>query len=111
MHTLIEYLKKVKDFRLDQGQRHQLWFILLIVILGLMTGHLGYRALGDFAKYQQRHLTKYFRIRRRKVPSYSTIRRAIIGVNWANLGSSGLAVIRKTNYKSKLIVDLENYQN
>jgi hypothetical protein len=43
-----------------------------------MTGHLEYRALGDFAKYQQRHLTKYFRIRRRKVPSYSTIRIAII---------------------------------
>ncbi len=85
MHTIIEYLKKVKDFRLDQGQRHQLWFILLIVILGLMTGHLGYRPFGYFAKYQQRHLTQYFRIRRRKVPSYSTIKRAIIEVDWGNL--------------------------
>lgn len=85
MHTLIEYLKKVNDFRLDQGQKHQLWFILLTVILGLMTGHLGYRALGDFAKYQQRRLTKYFRMPRRKVPSYSTIRRATIRGNWTNL--------------------------
>jgi hypothetical protein len=50
-----------------------------------MTGHLGYRAFGDFAKYQQRHLTKYFRIRRRKVPSYSTIRRAVLRVKGANL--------------------------
>lgn len=50
-----------------------------------MTGHLGYRALGDFAKYQQPHLTQYFRIRPRKVPSYSTIRRAMMGVDWANL--------------------------
>jgi hypothetical protein len=73
MHTLIEYLRKVKDFRRNQGQRHELWFILLRVILGLMTGHVGYRALGDFAQYQQRHLTQYFRIRPRKVPSYSTM--------------------------------------
>jgi len=62
-----------------------IWFILLIVILGLITGNLGSRALGDFAKYQQRHLTKYFRIRRRKVLSYSTIRRATISVEGANL--------------------------
>jgi hypothetical protein len=50
-----------------------------------MTGHLGYRPFGYFAKYQQRHLTQYFRIRRRKVPSYSTIKRAIIEVDWGNL--------------------------
>jgi transposase-like protein len=50
-----------------------------------MTGHLGYRALGNFAKYQQRHLTQYFRIRRRKLQLYSTIRRASVEVDWANL--------------------------
>ena len=38
-----------------------------------MTGYVGYRALGDFAQYQQRHLTQYFRIRPRKVPSQSTM--------------------------------------
>jgi len=85
MNSLIEHLKKVKDFRHLKGQRHPLWFILLIVILGLMTGHLGYRALGAFALSQQRPLTKYFPISSRIVPSYSTIRRAMIGVDWASL--------------------------
>jgi hypothetical protein len=49
-----------------------------------MTGHLGYKALGDFAKSQQHPLTKYFRLRRRQVPSDSTIRRAMMGVDCAD---------------------------
>ena len=47
MFQLIEVLKTIKDFRKPSGRRHPLWFILLITILGLMTGHLGYRAIGD----------------------------------------------------------------
>jgi len=49
-----------------------------------MTGYTGYRALGDFAKSHQQALTKNFGIRRREVPSYSTIRRVIMGVDWTN---------------------------
>jgi DDE_Tnp_1-associated len=85
MNSLIQYLKKVKDFRRKQGQKHPLWYILLIVILGLMTGHLGYRALGYFAKSQPGLLGQDFRNGSSKVPSYSTIRRAMMGVDWADL--------------------------
>lgn len=85
MNSLIKYLKLVKDFRRKQGQKYPLWWILLIVIFGLMAGHLGYRALGDFAKSQQQPLTKLFKTRIEKAPTYSTIRRAIQGVDWAEL--------------------------
>ncbi|MCG5061273.1 MAG: ISAs1 family transposase [Limnoraphis sp. WC205] len=85
MDSLIEYLKLVKDFRRKQGQKYPLWWILLIVILGLMAGHLGYRALGGFAKSQQQTFTEFFKLRLKKAPSYSTIRRAIQGVDWAEL--------------------------
>jgi len=85
MNSLIEYLKKVKDFRRKQGQKYPLWHILLIVIFGLMAGYLEYRALGDFAKSQQSSLRKYFHIRSSQAPSYSTIRRAMMGVDWSNL--------------------------
>ena len=74
MFQLIEVLKTIKDFRKPSGRRHPLWFILLITILGLMTGHLGYRAIGDFAKAHRELLTQYFGIPRGEVPSYSTIR-------------------------------------
>ncbi|MCT7965681.1 ISAs1 family transposase [Laspinema sp. D1] len=85
MSILIDLLKQVKDFRRPQGTRHPLWFILLIIILGLMNGHRGYRALGDFAKFNRSSLTKYYSLAKKRVPSYSTIRRVMEGINNACL--------------------------
>ena len=50
MLILIQFLKKVKDCRRSQGQRHPLWLILLLVILGTMMGYMGYRAWHRFAQ-------------------------------------------------------------
>lgn len=50
-----------------------------------MTGNLGYRALGDFWKFQPHALSKYLKIPCHQFPSYSTIRRIIMGVNWQDL--------------------------
>jgi predicted transposase YbfD/YdcC len=85
MSILIDLLKQVKDVRRAQGTRHPLWFILVIIILGLMNGHIGYRALGDFAKFNRVILTKICGIPKARVPSYSTIRRAMEKINNACL--------------------------
>ena len=85
MLRLIEKLKKVKDFRNPSGRRHQLWVVLLIIILGIMQSYTGYRAIGDFAKYNQALLTKYFKLPSEKMPSYSTIRRILMGLDWSGL--------------------------
>lgn len=34
--SLIENLKKVKDFRKSQGKRYELWEVLLVVVLGVI---------------------------------------------------------------------------
>ncbi|MEQ9483525.1 MAG: hypothetical protein RIG27_14745, partial [Coleofasciculus sp. F4-SAH-05] len=34
---IIEEFKKVKDFRNKRGKRHELWVVLSIIFLGLMT--------------------------------------------------------------------------
>ncbi len=39
--NLIEQLRQVKDFRTKDGQRHQLWLVLLFVIMGTMSGYVG----------------------------------------------------------------------
>lgn len=83
--TLIEKLKKVKDYRKARGTRHPLWLVLLIVILGLMTRNLGYRELENFAKINKKELSQVLKIHLEKLPSYSTIRRVIQGVDWSNL--------------------------
>ncbi len=54
--NLIEQLQQVKDFRTKDGQRHSLWLVLLLVIMGTMSGYVGYRAWGDFVKRHRRVL-------------------------------------------------------
>ncbi|UKO98387.1 ISAs1 family transposase [Nostoc sp. UHCC 0870] len=82
---LIEELKKVRDFRTKKGQRHPLWFVLLLVIMGTMSGCLGYRGLGDFVKRHKQSLIETLEIPKERVPSYSTIRRVMMRVNFNDL--------------------------
>ena len=85
MLILIQLLKKVKDCRRVQGQRHPIRFILLLVILGTMMGYIGYRSLGDFARSEGLIIQKTLKITVTDLPSYSTIRRAIIQLDADNL--------------------------
>jgi predicted transposase YbfD/YdcC len=93
MLSLIEKLKQVKDFRKDKGKRHPLWIVLVVIILGTMLGYLSYRELGEFAKNnlpwaksKGRHrLSQEFNIIPERVPSYSTIRRVMMGMEWQSL--------------------------
>lgn len=88
MLTLIPFLKKVNDPRKSSGKRHPLWLILLLVVLGLMFGYLGYRDLEKFAKHNQKLIVKTFNLTSDRVPSYSTIRRAMMLVNTSDLVES-----------------------
>ncbi|MEG4964164.1 MULTISPECIES: ISAs1 family transposase [unclassified Microcoleus] len=85
MLTLILFLKKVNTPRKKLGKRHPLWLILLLVILGSMFGCLGYRDIESFAKSHQKLLVKTFHLTTDRVPSYSSIRRAMMLVKTSDL--------------------------
>lgn len=85
MITLIDSLKQVKDFRTVKGTRHPLWLVLLLVIMATMSGYVGYRACGDFVKRHQEEIINSFNLPKARVPSYSTIRRVFMGVNYEEL--------------------------
>jgi hypothetical protein len=46
--NLLESLSEVKDFRSQSVQRHPLKIVLLCMIMGLLSGRIGIRALADF---------------------------------------------------------------
>jgi hypothetical protein len=81
-NNLIEELKKIPDFRTKDGRRHELWLVLLIVIMGTISGYLGYRALGDFVNKYSAALITTLKIPKKRVPSYSTIRRVMMGIDF-----------------------------
>ncbi len=85
MLTLVTFLKKVNDPRQTSGKRHPLWLILLLVIFGIMFGHLGYRDIAAFGKAHQKLIVKFFQLECERVPSYSTIRRAMMLINTSEL--------------------------
>lgn len=71
--TLIELLSSVSDPRSSYGRRHQLSDVLLMCMMGIMSGYYGYRELGRFMKRHHMELQQTFRLLH-KVPSHVTIR-------------------------------------
>jgi hypothetical protein len=98
--NLIKQLKQVEDFRTTDGRRHPLWLLLLFVIMGTMSGYVGYSAWGDFVKRHRRKLIETFGIQKHSFPSYSTIRRIVMGVDFDKLAA-------KFNDWGQHYVDLE----
>jgi DDE_Tnp_1-associated len=59
---LIDRLSQIPDFRIPKGRRHPLWFVLLLTIMGTMSGYYGYRAIGEFVKRHRQALVLAFGI-------------------------------------------------
>lgn len=86
--TLVTLLMKVKDKRRAAGRRHKIIHILLIIILGTMSGYEGYRGLESFVERFEEDLIVLLKIKRREVPSMSTIRRVMMSVDFNQLSGA-----------------------
>ena len=80
INTVLERLKKVKDFRQNQGKRHEIWVVLSIIVLSILTGNSSYKQIEMFSNNNQEKLINILNIPSKKLPSYSTIRRVMMGV-------------------------------
>lgn len=81
--SLIEHLQQIPDFRTQP--RYPLWVILLLVILGTMSGCQGYRALEDFVERHQSGLLELLELPYKRLPSFSTLRRIMVRLDFAGL--------------------------
>jgi DDE_Tnp_1-associated len=84
--SLIEHLKTVPDFRTQP--RYPLWVILLLVIMGIMSGAQGYRALEDFVARHQTALLQLLELPHKRLPGFSTLRRVMVRLNYVALGKA-----------------------
>ena len=83
--NLLEALTQVQDFRAPRGRRYPLWLLLLLVIMGTMSGCLGYRALEDFARRHHESLVVSLQLPPTRFPSDSTFRRVMMGIDFTDL--------------------------
>jgi len=80
-------LRQLEDVRRGAGQRHKQEFVLIIVLLSTMSGYYGYRAIGDFIEKHESKLIDIFKPKKNRVPSFSTVRRVLMGLNPKNFQS------------------------
>ncbi|PSB15230.1 hypothetical protein C7B65_24910 [Phormidesmis priestleyi ULC007] len=78
--SLIEHLQTVRDFRTQPN--YPLWVVLLLVVMGTMSGCTGYRPLADFVSRQQPELLTVLKLPRQRLPSLSTLRRIMVRVDF-----------------------------
>jgi hypothetical protein len=104
--NLVEHLCQIKDFRRKQGQRFLLSQILLIIILGIMSGRYGYREIASFAKANKKELAHKLKLKKSKIPSHVTIREVIKNIDFNSLNQTfsqwalGYVTIEKDDWLS-----------
>ena len=122
LNSLIKKLKLVKDFQKNQGKRHELWIVLTIIVLGILTGNVSYKQLDEFTRNEKINLINLLNIPSNKLPSYSTTRRVLLGIKTKEIQSLFQSIVNEY-YQDKQKLDwiaidgkslkntLTNYEN
>ena len=75
--SLIQSLQEMRDFRAEQGRRYPLWLILLLMIMGILSGCRSYYALEDFGVRHYQPLSEKIGLTVHRLPSDTTFRRIL----------------------------------
>lgn len=91
LEALVGQLKTIPDWRRGSAVQHPLWLMLLMTLLGVMSGYSSLRGLADFMARHHQEVADYFQLGKTKPPSYPTIREMAQSVN-----ASAVAVVFQT---------------
>jgi len=83
--NLIQSLQNIRDFRAVHGRRYPLWLIMLLVIMGIMSGCRSYYALEDFGVRHYEALCEKLGLTLNRLPSDTTFRRVLQKLDFALL--------------------------
>ena len=94
--SLIQSLQEIKDFRTSQGRRYPLWLILLLVIMGTMSGCRSYYALEDFGARHYGAVSEQLGLTVTRLPSDTTFRRILQKLDFQELAQQFEAWVSRT---------------
>ena len=80
--AIVEVFKDLRDPRRKEGKRHQQTLCLALFTLAVSAGNRGFLAIGDWLKSYKAELIEIFAPPKLRLPSYSTIRRVLLNVDY-----------------------------
>ena len=80
--AIMEAFAKLEDPRRKAGQRHAQTLCLALFTLAVVAGNQGFLAIGDWLTSYRDQLLDWFAPPKRRLPSYSTIRRVLLNVDY-----------------------------
>lgn len=79
--NILYYLSKIPDKRRKQGRRYPLDKMLCLVLLGTLSGRVGYRSISRFGKENEAYLSRIFGLKH-GTPSHVSLTSIIEGVDF-----------------------------
>ena len=70
---LISFIKAIPDGRFRPGVRYPQWFLLLVVVLGILSGNRSSRDMEAFAKQQRETLNQALCLDFKRWPPYAPV--------------------------------------
>ncbi len=80
--AILEAEAELEDPRRRAGQRHTLSLCLALFTLAIAAGNKGFLAIGDWVTSYREQLIDLFKPPKNRLPEYSTLRRALLHVNY-----------------------------
>jgi hypothetical protein len=78
---LLDCFTRIKDFRRKQGQRYELSYTLLFIVLAILSNATGYRTIAIYIEAHLKTLKELFKIEWKRAPSYVQIRTILLGIS------------------------------
>lgn len=79
---LLDAFADIPDARNASGKRHQVPLCLALFTLAVTAGNRGFLAIGDWLKSDKTELIELFEPPQQRLPSYSTIRRVLLTLDY-----------------------------
>jgi hypothetical protein len=84
--AIVEAFSELPDPRRGAGCRHEYAVCLALFTLAISAGCGGFLAIGDWLKAYRTPLIELFGFPKHGIPSYSTLRRALLGLDYQTYG-------------------------
>lgn len=104
--NIFELLKQLKDHRRKEGQKYEYPSLIIMIIMGIMSGAKSERAISRFVKNNERDLIKELQIKRQEVPGRHVFTNLIQALDFQELEnifyewSKDFVIIKKNEWIS-----------